>query len=870
MVASTDRGARWLRQEFNLRRRAEGLAAWPAPQITDWTTFARTAWQDRSTDGRMVLNPAQEQAIWTTIIEREKRLATVLPDPRHRLASLVMQAHALLCGYAPRYLQARAREGWSLDAGTFSAWLAAFESACRSSNVWSASRMALEAIPFLEADATARPPVLAVGFDRMQPTQRAFFTAWGMWQHHQPAVPVQQLDYSFAVSPQEELKACAAWCMQFLEAHPSARVLVISQEVAERRGEIERAFLRHPLAGSAPLFEFSLGIPLSEAALPRAYLLMLRWLHSALEESAIDWLFSMDAAADEDESAALQASMRAIRHAALQCPAWTLESFLRQRHATSLIPAAWAERLMAAREHLLAAVEQDRPPLEWVALLSDLLRMMLPAGGPPLASADYQAVRRWEQMLDTCASLGFNGERLSWQDFLAAVERLMGETLFAPESADAPIQITGPAESAGLTADAIWFLGADEDSWPAKAAAHPLLPLHVQLEADMPHASPLQDWELAQTMTARLLESAPTMRFSYARQQGAIEARPSRVVVKVAGPPKAFAEVHEPLAPLCTIIVQDTAQVPFPAHQALGGSSVLTAQSQCPFKAFATSRLGAQDWQPAEPGLTAAQRGQLLHAVLHAVWGGPPHGLRNLDDLRNLAHVQAFVAGHVRRVVQGKLPESISGRMPKRYLALEQERLTRLVTEWLGYEAQRQPFQVKQTEAPATVTIAGLKLNLRLDRIDRLRDDSLLVIDYKTGAVSTKDWQLPRAQDVQLPLYAGFAIQEPDQLGGLVFAKVRPGESSFAGLVADAASTLLEGLTGAHGLVKNALTPVQLSAWRDNIEQLARDFLAGKASVDPRKYPDTCDACGLQALCRIQEHAMLLSADEETSEDDNA
>jgi hypothetical protein len=41
--------------------------------------------------------------------------------------------------------------------------------------------------------------------------------------------------------------------------------------------------------------------------------------------------------------------------------------------------------------------------------------------------------------------------------------------------------------------------------------------------------------------------------------------------------------------------------------------------------------------------------------------------------------------------------------------------------------------------------------------------------------------------------------------------------------------------------------------WRDCIEQLARDFLAGRADVNPREYPKTCDRCGLQTLCRIQE-----------------
>ena len=200
--------------------------------------------------------------------------------------------------------------------------------------------------------------------------------------------------------------------------------------------------------------------------------------------------------------------------------------------------------------------------------------------------------------------------------------------------------------------------------------------------------------------------------------------------------------------------------------------------------------------------------------------------------------------------------------MPVRYLALEQERLTELLTEWLAYEATRIPFKVDGTEVPAAVSIAGLDLNLRLDRIDRLADGKLLVIDYKTGDVNPKSWNPPRPDDVQLPLYATFAPALQGQLGGLVFAKIRPDKLEFAGSVVDAKSTLIAKLRGNTNLVKRPLTPEQQTNWREEIQQLARDFLAGRAEADPRVYPDTCKNCGLHTLCRILENRQPL--------DDNA
>jgi hypothetical protein len=116
---------------------------------------------------------------------------------------------------------------------------------------------------------------------------------------------------------------------------------------------------------------------------------------------------------------------------------------------------------------------------------------------------------------------------------------------------------------------------------------------------------------------------------------------------------------------------------------------------------------------------------------------------------------------------------------------------------------------------------------------------------------------------VQLPLYAGFAVD--GDLGGLVFAKVRAGDAEFAGRVGDAKATLLADLKGSSALMKIRLTAELLIDWRDHIEQLARDFLAGRAEVDPREYPKTCEKCGLQTLCRIPENVDLAQLD--TNED---
>lgn len=853
-VTASERAARAAAAAYHRARQAEGLAAWLAPAILDWHAFLRSAWETRATAPRLLLNSFQEEALWADLIQQSGALTAVLEGPRHRLAVLARQAHEQICAFAPHLLYNGARSGWQHDAAAFSAWLAAFDRTCEEKNLISPSRLLQELLPLLKAEKTPRPPLLLLGFDRLQPAQQSVLEAWGDWRQAAAGARATAAQFHSATDPESELAACSAWCASQLAGQSGRRLLVVTQEIAARRGLIERAFLRHVGAGDPLAFEFSLGVPLSRVTLPRAAFLALRWLSEPIEEAELDWLLSTEqTAATPQEALALQASMRALRRRGLERTRWPLEAFVAHSGQPDPLPAAWVTRMKQARDRLNAELRRTVSPLEWAALVPNLLQTAGWPGFRPLASAEFQALRRWEQALDTCASLGFDGRRMAWPQFMAALARALDEMLFAPDSHDAPIQIAGPAESAGLSADALWFLGASEDAWPARAGAHPLLPPEVQRKAGMPHATPQIDWELANTVTERLMTSAAEVHFSYPLQQESAENRPSRLAIAMAGEPEPLAALLSQPGPL-TIEVEDASAMPFLPGKASGGASVLSYQSQCPFKAFATWRLGAQGWEPAEAGLTASQRGLLLHEVLHRIWAGPPEGIQTLEALQNKGDLQEFAAGHVRRVLNSKMPSGARERMPRRYLALEELRLTRLVTEWLEYERGRLSFEVWETEQKKDVPIKGLTLDLRLDRIDRLRDGSLLVIDYKTGMVTPRDWDLPRPADVQLPLYAGFALDDGAELGGLVFAAIRTGESGFAGRVGNAKGTIRADLGARTNLVKDPLTAEQLLDWRSAIEDLALAFLAGKAEADPRDFPRTCERCGLQTLCRIQEH----------------
>ena len=190
--------------------------------------------------------------------------------------------------------------------------------------------------------------------------------------------------------------------------------------------------------------------------------------------------------------------------------------------------------------------------------------------------------------------------------------------------------------------------------------------------------------------------------------------------------------------------------------------------------------------------MTAKQRGQILHDVLHSIWSGHRRGIRTHHELLAIKDLPSFVRAHVKTAMQSGVPAHVREQMPAMYLSLEEIALSSaLSVEWLEFEKSRIPFTVEATEARSTVTIAGLTVDLRLDRVDRLHDGSQLVIDYKTGNPDPKSWDLPRPDDIQLPLYKLFGLEplQPSLFdsyggpasGGLVFARVRTGDTCFAG-----------------------------------------------------------------------------------------
>ncbi len=165
---------------------------------------------------------------------------------------------------------------------------------------------------------------------------------------------------------------------------------------------------------------------------------------------------------------------------------------------------------------------------------------------------------------------------------------------------------------------------------------------------------------------------------------------------------------------------------------ARGGTSLLQEQSNCPFRAFAIRRLLAKEIQGPNEALAPTERGKVLDAALQLIW----EQLKDSEGLQR-ADLAAVVEAAVDEAMARELPSS-NDPWSTRFLALERQRTIEVLTEWLALESKRKPFHVVGHQLPVEVSLGGLSLRGRLDRLDEI-DDAHVVIDYKTGGSNRRE-----------------------------------------------------------------------------------------------------------------------------------
>ena len=874
VVTGNQRAARALRRGFDQRNRETELASWAPPPVMAWDAWMAALWQGLLIEGRatqMLLNRTQEHVVWRTILEADEELASLRTVDS--LAEIAVDAWRLVYRFEGQR-RLRGADG-SADTRAFQRWARTFERLCQAERFLAQAQLEEALLGAVTEGRVGLPAsVVLVGFDRMTPAQMklvgAVRSAGVEVEELRPAVGAARRMLVEAADEQEELRIAARWVRKFLEEQPRARVAVIVPGLETERREIDRVFrevlapeLEDIRAGNeVGPYEFSLGVALAETPMVATALDLLRWSVAALPLDRVSGLLLSRyfAMASEERGARAEFDAFELRKTRMLRPEISLDGLFdvvsgskRKVKLSRLSGALRAMRVVANRLQGMTA----RAHAEWAEGMRELLQAAAWGSGAGETSVEFQIRRKWESALDELTTLDFDGVQVEFAQALEAVERIARQTTFAPESRDAPVQVMGPLEAAGGTFDAVWFLRAGDLSWPAVAAASPLLPWVLQRELGMPGVDAARDAEQARRVTERVAVSAATVVFSYAKESADGRQRASQVLEGRALEETTAAELLARESPRGIVdleeVADDATVAALPDRVIRGGATVLQSQAACGFRAFAEHRLGSTELESVGLGMDALESGIVVHAVMEIFWGQvkTQDALREMTLFEREEVLDAAIGEGLRKIAQLS-----SSEWDDAYVTMQRERLRRLLRPWLEQELARPKFAVKQREEKASnVQIGPLHLNLRIDRVDETEGGEL-VIDYKTGRVSTSDWLSERPDAPQLPLYA--VVSDATRLGGVAFARLRVGkEMGWKGFVAGD-NVLLK-----PDRLKTESFAAQVEEWREVLTRLAEQFAAGEAGVRPKSYPKTCTYCGQRLLCRVAGENL-----EETDEDE--
>ena len=844
VVTPNARLARELSREFDAGQAAKGLAVWETADILPLTALVERLYEDALYSGLaaklpLLLTDAQAQSLWEAAIRESRWGEALLAVPQ--AAGEAARAWALAQGW--RIDGALASFPGNDDAKAFAEWAKDYARRSSKAGATDRARLADVVAPLTKEDALRKPALLVLyAFDELKPQDRDFLEACEKAGIELRACAPERRGGEAAKqvfpSAREELDAVAQWARAKLEAG-ATRIGIVVPQLGERRKEVARVLARtlhpgHNLPGEEARvlpFNISLGAPLDDYPVAKAALSILELSTGEIPfEQASRLIRSPFIAGASPEMAP-----RALLDARLRRSA---PAKLGLGKLIALVEGAPV--LRQALEKLFAIPRlENASPHAWARHFTTLLDAVGFPGDRPLDSAEHQARAKFNEQLAELAKLERVAPKLSLGRALASLRRLCADTLFQPESPDAPIQVLGVLESLGLEFDALWVSGLTDEAWPMHTRANPFIPPALQRKAGIREASPEATLEWAKKVTEGWLGAANEVVMSYPAREGDRDLLASPLISGVSS----LSETPETMrvaryrdaifAKRVVVRVADGKAPPLATKTPRGGTRILADQAECPFRAFARHRLGAEALEEPVEGLDARARGLLLHTLMKELWTSLK-GSNGLDNPGPAIEKAAKAA-----VAEAKLDEP--------FASLERARLAKLASEWLDVERERSPFTVVAMEEKRKLTVAGLGLNGRIDRLDRLESGGHAVIDYKTGNPTPNDWQGERPEDPQLPLYA---LSAKEEISAVAYAKLKTGAMRFMGF----------------SRAKDAIPKVKIAenwatlfeGWKQELEALGEGFASGDARVDPKKLLSTCRYCDLQPLCRVYERVNAL------------
>lgn len=841
LITANRRLARVLQQEYARQQVEAGISAWQSPKILAWPDWLDA--QLRDADGQEDLptriNHYHSTLLWDRCLRKELgesatatgNLVRLARDSWQRLAdwnvtirdvarfaqSVDQKTFAAAAG---RYLGVLEREKWIDDAGL----------AAHVADLVSMGRI------------SASGRYTFAGFDREKPATtriRQALQAAGceIVDAPLPDRSVTAILRAFA-SRDAEMRAAGAWAREQLEDNPEQRIAIVASGLerdAQRSGALVREGLMpgYQLSASVPAaaLNVSYGRRLADYPVVSIGLLWLRWLVRDLRAKEVSQLMLAPLVVAPVTSGRARLEMRLRRLPDRDWSPSMLNATLQgKEEAADAVD--WLKKVAAlskARRELRA----NASPAEWAVTIDEALKGAGWPGKQQLASAEFQLVNRWRDLLNDLARMDLVSHNMSLEVALNHLEGMAADAVFQPESDTARVHLLGPLEASGIEFDAIWLTGVTASQWPPAASPLALVSRRLQQERGMPDADPADTVAYARAVLERLCNAAPQVICSYPLNDEDGDQVPSDILpgmTQDVAPPDAdpgwFAASLAGTAKL--VRVEDRVPPITPEERLSGGAGTIQNQLTNPIAAFLGGRLGVRALDVQTDGLPPLLRGNLIHDALYQLYFDKPardEVAAWTDCEQRIERALEFAFARHERHADAVLLA---------LFAMERKRITGLLREFIDLDVARDAFVVASVEREVEFAEAGVRLQLRVDRIDRVSDDAIAILDYKTGAEKKFLTSKGEPREIQLVAYA-CAVDEP--VAALALVNVDSRTIGFNGAGA--------------GYTDPEIWPQQLAEWSDMVRRACAELTAGDVRIDLNQSVE--DARPLNLISRFTE-----------------
>ncbi len=836
-------------------QREKGVAAYASPAILPINVWQLRCYENAllhlGTDQTpLLLKPLLAQSLWEQIVQSTQDTIHVLQPAK--TAQLLQSAYGLL-------------KQWNIDLShpdlcitpedeKVNAWMKTYEATCMKNNWLDTASLSAWLCKTLADWIKHCPQKIALfGFNDFTPAQQVFFKI--LAEHGIDVINISLKATEHRVHHVEfeteltEWEAAAVYAKIITQADKHKRIAIVVPDLETKRESVIQAFKKVLTPAE---FNISAGKRLADFPIIATALQCLELHHGNLASDEMTALFLSPFLGDAERERAGRAEWDKHRRKNNVVKLHLKRLSALQRSWFEADCPKFIKRLDAFFEAVNAVKKQSLS--RWAATFTHCLNVLGWPGERILNSEEYQIVQAWLRLLSELQSLDAILPPQSFADALHLLRSAAHQQIFQPQSPESNIQVLGLLEASGLSFDVVWITGLDNVAWPPAPRPNAFIPKRLAREQNMPHATAERELHYCKQMMEAFQKSAAELILSYAAMKDKTTREASSLIKQYPAWGQDNLVLHSEPSALFTNqpleLFTDTLAPPINQFKLQGGISIIKKQAECPFRAFAETRLEADSLNEPEVGLQAKDRGNLLHSALESVWQRI-HSHEALIQCTNNA-LDALIQASIELAFNSiTLPYA----KESRYLTLEKQRLTTLLTAWLAVEKQRPAFKVLTHEKSVSVQLDDLSLDARIDRIDELADGSQFIIDYKSGSHNTiNHWFDARPDQPQLPLYS---LTNPETITGIAYAEINAKNLVFKGV--SEAELDIAGVKPIASVKNNARANTwgeQIDRWRNTLTALAKDYARGHAEVNP-KHRQICEHCDLAGFCRIKEKELM-------------